>query len=159
MIRAIYATDIQGGIGKNGTIPWPKNEADLKWFKESTYGDIVIMGKNTWLDPKMPKPLENRYNVVVSDSGLSSDDKPNIVIPRDKVEDYAKQQYEKDVWIIGGAQLLMSSWDFIEEAWVSKIEEIYDCDTFVNVPKSFELFEMFDNFDTGLSYEKLRSTK
>jgi len=159
MIRAIYACDIQGGIGKNGTIPWPKNKSDLQWFKQSTEGGVVIMGRKTWEDPELPKPLPNRYNIVVSDRGLyKEDDKPNMVIGRKDVKKYAKST-KKDVWIIGGAQLLNASWEFIEEVWISKIEQYYDCDTFVNVPKDWELFEMFDNFDTGLSYEKLRNPK
>lgn len=162
MIRAIYACDIDGGIGKNGTIPWPRNDADLQWFKKCTEGGIVVMGRNTWEDPMLPKPLPNRYNVVVSDRKLEDfDTRPNIVISRDSVERYIKgfEELEQDVWIIGGAKLLNSSWDFIEEVWISKIEEHWHCDTHVHVPRDWELFEVFDNFDTGLSYEKLRNPK
>ena len=149
----------EGGIGKNGTIPWPKNKADLKWFKECTMGGIVVMGRKTWDDPKLPKPLEGRYNVVVTDRGLETfDTRPNMIISREYVEQTLKQ-FEKDVWIIGGATLLNSSWDFIEEVWVSKIEEMYNCDTRVDVPKDWTLFEMYDNFDTGLAYEKMRNPK
>lgn len=158
MIRAILAMDLEGGIGKNGTLPWPKNKADLKWFRESTLNSIVMMGRKTWEDTQMKKPLPHRYNVVVSDRGLdTSDTRPNIVITRDKVEQYATSFENKDVWIIGGAQLFEASWGFIKEVWISKIDNIYNCDARVNIPKHFELFEMFDNFDTGLNYEKLRN--
>jgi dihydrofolate reductase len=34
MIKAILACDESGGVSKNGTIPWPKNLKDLKWFKK-----------------------------------------------------------------------------------------------------------------------------
>jgi len=160
MIRAIYATDIQGGIGRNGSIPWPKQSADLKWFKESTDGDAVIMGRKTWMDPKMPKPLKNRYNVVVSDRGIpSSEIQPNITIGRSEIEKYAKSINTTDVWIIGGATLIESCWDFIEEAWVGSIEGIHNCDVLLETPKHFQLFEIYDNFDTGLSYEKSRNTR
>ena len=36
MIKAILACDAEGGVGKNNTLPWPKNSRDLKWFKDNT---------------------------------------------------------------------------------------------------------------------------
>jgi dihydrofolate reductase len=44
IIKAILACDEQWGIGKDGDLPWPRNPADLKWFKESTLNDTVVMG-------------------------------------------------------------------------------------------------------------------
>ena len=65
MINAIMAVDDEGGISKNGSMPWPKNIEDLKRFKESTINNVVIMGRLTWVDPNMPTPLKNRINVLV----------------------------------------------------------------------------------------------
>ena len=156
-IRAIFAADDNWGIGKNGTLPWPKNSADLKWFRECTDGDVVVMGRRTWEDPKLPKPLPNRYNIVVSDRGVGSfDTRPNIIIKRDKVKSYV-DQFEKDVWIIGGAQLLRSALPYVEEIWVSRIQGIFDCDTFIEVsPFEFRLYESHEYFDQKLSIEKHR---
>jgi len=47
MIKAILACDDVGGVSKAGTIPWPKNSKDLKWFKDNTVGNIVVMGSTT----------------------------------------------------------------------------------------------------------------
>ena len=66
MIKAIMAVDDEGGISKNGSMPWPKNLNDLKWFKNNTLNNIVIMGRFTWVDPFMPSPLKNRINVLVT---------------------------------------------------------------------------------------------
>jgi dihydrofolate reductase len=35
MIKAILACDDAGGVANNGTLPWPHNSTDLKWFKEN----------------------------------------------------------------------------------------------------------------------------
>ena len=156
-VRAIFAADDTWGIGKNGTLPWPKNSADLKWFRECTEGNVVMMGRRTWEDPKLPKPLPNRYNIVVTDRGLGAqDDRPNMIIGRDRVKSYL-DNIERDVWIIGGAQLLQSTLPFVEEIWVSRIQGIYDCDTFIEVsPFQFRLYEAHEYFDQKLSIEKHR---
>jgi dihydrofolate reductase len=71
MIAAILASTNTGGIGLNGTLPWPKHSEDLKWFKEHTSNQIVVMGRKTWDDPMMPKPLPNRINCVVSSNPVA----------------------------------------------------------------------------------------
>ena len=59
-IKAIFAVDKFGGMGFNGSLPWPHHSEDLAYFKEQTTNHIVVMGRNTWEDPKLPKPLPGR---------------------------------------------------------------------------------------------------
>ena len=66
MISAIFAMDENYGIGLNGSLPWPKNSKDFRWFKSNTINSTVVMGRNTWDDPMMPKPLPNRKNIVIT---------------------------------------------------------------------------------------------
>ena len=66
MLKAIMAVDDQGGVSKSGSMPWPKNSNDLKWFKQNTLNSLVIMGRLTWIDPMMPKPLKNRVNILIT---------------------------------------------------------------------------------------------
>ena len=68
MIKAIMAIDDKGGISKNGSMPWPKNTSDLKWFKKNTLDSIVVMGRLTWEDPFMPSPLKQRINILITKS-------------------------------------------------------------------------------------------
>ena len=53
IVTAILACDDEWGIGKDGELPWPKNSADLKWFKSTTLNCAVVMGRGTW-DGGMP---------------------------------------------------------------------------------------------------------
>ena len=63
-IDMIWAQDKNGGIGKNGTLPWNISE-DLQNFKKVTWGHPIIMGRKTW--ESLPfKPLPNRRNIVLS---------------------------------------------------------------------------------------------
>ncbi|HCA57471.1 MAG TPA: dihydrofolate reductase, partial [Blastocatellia bacterium] len=53
-------------IGKGGKLPW-HYPADLKFFKETTTGNAVVMGRTTW--DSIGRPLPNRLNIVLSRSG------------------------------------------------------------------------------------------
>ena len=65
----IWAQDFEGGIGKNGQLPWHISE-DLKNFKKLTLNSTIIMGRKTW-DSLPFKPLPNRRNVVLSSNNIS----------------------------------------------------------------------------------------
>jgi len=156
MIRAILACDMQLGIGKDGSLPWPKNKEDLLWFKRSTENSIVVMGRNTWDDPNMPKPLPNRYNIVISDRELDAlGAQPNVLVPRQSAKKVIKSITE-DVWVIGGGKLFEELWDTIDEVWVSFISGAYTCDTFAPSLKTFDLFYREIDLDKQLDIRKYR---
>ena len=107
-MKLILAVDPNGGIGYNNDLPWPKLAGDLPRFKSLTSGQAVIMGRNTWESlPK--KPLPNRLNFVVTSKQL---DMPPGAIT---VKDLTPFKYFPNCWLIGGAQLVNSSWDYIHE--------------------------------------------
>lgn len=136
MIKAIMAVDEEWGVGKNGTLPWPANNEDLLQFKHKTTGHFVIMGSHTWDDPCFPAPLKNRTNVVVT----SNPDKFNEMAvlttstPRETIQDIAKTHSNKDIWIIGGPNLISQCWDLIEEFHLTIVNSTYDCDKFLDFP-------------------------
>ena len=106
MIRAILACDDNWGIGKDGTLPWPHNPADQQWFKECTLNSTVVMGRATWDDPDMPKPMPKRHNVIVSSTMKdNSHDRIEVVRPDIYKSRCVTMDMTDDVWIIGGARL------------------------------------------------------
>ena len=141
MIRAILACDDAWGIGKDNDLPWPKNPADLKWFKENTLNSAIVMGRNTW--QSLPfKPLADRYNVVVS-STMRERGGVEIVRPDIYKSRTAILSTQGNVWIIGGAKLINNSLDIIDEIWLSRIEGTYNCDTFLPkelIETTFDLY-------------------
>ena len=129
MIRAILACDDAWGIGKDGGLPWPHNSADLKWFKNCTTGSPVVMGRKTW-DSLPVKPLPDRDNYVLSRS-FPFHAPGAINLDRNPLPQIVKLSETQDVWIIGGAQLLNSCINIIDEFWLSRIQGTYQCDVFL----------------------------
>jgi dihydrofolate reductase len=100
--KAIAALAENRVIGAGGKIPWRLPE-DLKFFKEKTTGNTVVMGRKTW--DSLGKPLPNRRNVVVSRK-LPPGEKSipgAVVVPNlDAVNALPPLG---DVWVIGGAEI------------------------------------------------------
>lgn len=95
MVKLIVCTDLQGNIGRNNDLLFHMRE-DMKFFKEQTDGNIVVMGYNTWLS--LPnKPLPNRKNIVLTDENISNVTTSNNIFKI--LETYSKE----DIYIIGGA--------------------------------------------------------
>jgi dihydrofolate reductase len=145
MISAIVAATPQGGIGFNGTLPWPKNSEDLKWFRHHTENHIVIMGRNTWEDPAMPKPLPNRINYLVSSTLPESRYRGLIKwIPGNPVENIPKiaQEYpDKTVFIIGGQQLFESCQPIIERVYLTRFKSNYRTDVRLHLDRWLSNFQ------------------
>jgi dihydrofolate reductase len=143
MIRAILAHDEKWGIGKDGTLPWPHNPADQQWFKECTLNSTVVMGRATWDDPDMPKPMPKRHNVIVS-STMKDNSHPSIEVVRPDIykSRIATINITGDVWVIGGAKLVADSLDILDEIWLNNVGKDYNCDTFLsqeNITTHFDI--------------------
>lgn len=148
MICSIFAIDAVGGIGKNGTLPWPKDSEDLQWFKKNTTGEVVVMGRNTWEDPMMPKPLPNRINVVVAKKDVTYADKVNMIINTEQsslkttlksLETYFAL---RNVWIIGGSRLLKGTHQFIERVYLTRFDDSYECDVTIDIDAYLDGFKL-----------------
>lgn len=97
MVKLICCIDLNGNIGKDNDLLFRMNE-DLKFFREQTTNNIVVMGYNTWLSLN-EKKLPNRENIVLTDEII-----PNIITSNDifKVINSYKGD-DRDIYIIGGA--------------------------------------------------------
>jgi dihydrofolate reductase len=142
MIKAILACDEAGGIGLNGSMPWPHNSRDLKWFKECTSGHVVVMGSNTWNSVGIPKPLPNRINYVFSSKKENFDGAEKVFCddPCRCIASMASQHRDLIVWIIGGAKLINQCWPIIDEFYLSRIPGDYSCDTKIDLAQLDSFF-------------------
>lgn len=124
-MKLILACDPDGGIGYKNRLPWDRLHGDLARFKELTINQVVVMGRVTW--ETLPiKPLPQRVNVVVTSKTLDRHD--IITIPNLKAfNDF------NNAWLIGGARLINSNWDFIDEVYLTRTHSKYACDTYVNL--------------------------
>jgi dihydrofolate reductase len=114
MIIGIAAVARNGAIGKKGKLPWHYS-ADMKFFKHTTMGHAVVMGRKTWLTLK--KPLTGRLNIVLSRDG-NLDPQESLVVLRD-IESVLSfnNSITTDMFIIGGAQIYQQFLPHIEK-WI-----------------------------------------
>jgi len=114
MIIGIAAVDREGAIGKGGKLPWHYS-ADMKFFRETTTGHAVVMGRKTWLT--IGKPLKNRLNIVLSrDSNIEPQDSLIVLSDVDSVISFG-ESLTTDLFVIGGAQIYNAFLPRIEE-WI-----------------------------------------
>jgi dihydrofolate reductase len=133
MIIGIVAVDRNGAIGKGGKLPWHYS-ADMKFFKETTTGNAVVMGRKTWLSLK--KPLANRLNIVLSRQS-EIEPQESVVVLRD-VESVLSlnETLDSDLYVIGGEQIYQSFLPHIDKWIVTEVPlTIEDADAFV--PKNY----------------------
>lgn len=129
MITGIVAIAKNFAIGKDGSLPW-HYPSDLKFFKETTVGNAVVMGFHTW--ESIGKPLPKRLNIVLSRTA-TLENRSDVLLLRSKAEVLALSKYLKgDLFIIGGANTYENFADVIEKWIVTQVSvEVEDADTFM----------------------------
>jgi dihydrofolate reductase len=146
MINAIFAIDSQGGIGKDGSLPWPYDAEDMKWFVTNTKHQIIVMGSKTWQDPNMPTPLLKRINVVISSSPIEAfpgaDYVMNVYDLHHDFDLIIQDFPDKDIWIIGGARVLNSTRHLIQEAYITHFDNQFDCDIKLDINNWLREFKL-----------------
>ena len=104
-------------LGKNNDLIWHFKQ-DMKFFKETTLGHTVIMGRKTF--ESLPKALPNRLNVVItSDSSYSEE---NIVVVS-SVEQALKYCNNEEAFVIGGGMIYKEFLPFADKLYLTEIED------------------------------------
>jgi dihydrofolate reductase len=129
MIIGIVAVDRNGAIGKGGKLPWHYS-ADMKFFKETTTGNAVVMGHKTWQTLK--NPLPNRLNIVLSRQSEIEPQESVLVLRNVESVLAMARDLKCDLFVIGGEQVYRSFLPYIEKWIVTEVPlTIDDADTFV----------------------------
>lgn len=148
-IIGIVAVDRNLAIGKGGRLPWHYS-ADMKFFKETTIGHALVMGRRTWLTLK--GPLKDRQNIVLSrEKNLESKDSVIVLSDVDSVLELARNQ-EGHLFVMGGAQVYKSFLPHFERWIVTEVPlAVEGADTFMskNFLDGFEMYEL-RQLDEGL---------
>ncbi len=116
-------------IGNGDKIPWLIEE-DLQFFKKTTVGFPVIMGKNTFLS--IGKPLVDRFNYVLSNSKepFIAFDGYAVVNSIDYAFQLCKKKKPKKVFIIGGAEVFEKTINLCDKLIISRINKEYEGDKY-----------------------------
>lgn len=146
-MRAILHADRQWGIGKSNGLMF-SIPADMKFFRETTTGHVVVMGSNTLKSFPEGKPLKNRTNIVLFPGGEERDD---CLIVQSLEELFEKiSQYPPDeVFVIGGAMMYRTLLPYCSEVLVTKVDAVGGADAF------FENLDKNPNFSLAYKSEDI----
>lgn len=125
-MTVIVAADKNFAIGKdNGLLA--RLPEDMKFFKEKTIGNAVVMGSKTYMSfPK--RPLPERENLVIT----SKPEKYPEVKTFTSIEDFLAyaEKSEKEIYVCGGGMIYKELLPYCEKALITKIDYIFEGDTF-----------------------------
>lgn len=149
-MKAIFHADKNWGIGKNNALMFclPK---DMKFFRETTAGKVVVMGRNTLCSFPGGKPLKNRMNIVLSPEDINED----VVTVHNLEELFAEvgKYPQDDIFVIGGASVYRALLPYCTEALVTKVDADGGADVFapdLDADENFELIsESMPEEDNG----------
>ena len=150
LIVAVYD---DWGIGKDGTQPIALS-ADRKFFRETTRGAMVIVGRKTLADFPGGRPLPNRVNVVLT---RQNTDISNVVICHSPEEAVVLAKTAERAMVIGGGSIYKQMLPYCDTAYITKVHVTPESDTFFpNLDKDsqWKLQEILQSGEeNGIGYE------
>ena len=129
--------------GKNGEIGYDNKllfnlPPDMKFFREQTLGNVVMMGRKTI--ESLPKSLDRRIVLKVSNQEYAYS---SLRVSLSDAEEYSDLLNTDKIFIAGGAKLYESTFDTVDELWITEVaNDVDNCDTWYKIPKDdFTMFE------------------
>ncbi|WP_174613558.1 dihydrofolate reductase [Virgibacillus ihumii] len=127
MISLLVAMDKNKTIGLNNDLPWHIPN-DLKFFKEKSTGNTIIMGRKTY--ESMGGPLPNRNNVVLTKKQMDFPDEVEVINNLDTIYDWNNDYPDKELFVIGGANIFKQVMPYADRMYITWIDEAFNGDTF-----------------------------
>ncbi len=146
-MKAIVAVDKNWGIGLKGkllvSIP-----ADMKFFRSTTLGKVVVMGRKTLESFPNGAPLKDRVNIVLTKNTSFQKNGVIVVHSIDELKDELKKYNSDDVYVIGGETIYKQLIDECDTAYVTKIDYAYEADAY------FPNLDEKDNWEVAVEGEE-----
>ncbi len=121
MLIAVVAMDPNRLIGRDGSLPWHLPE-DLAFFKKTTLGHPVLMGRKTF--ESIGRPLPKRRNIVLTRDRSWSHPGVEVIHSPDEIP-----ETEGKIFVIGGAEIYKILSGRIDEWLVSHVHAAHEGDT------------------------------
>jgi dihydrofolate reductase len=127
IVSAIVAVSQNGVIGKDNDLPWHL-PTDMKYFKRTTLGHHVIMGRKNFL--AMGRPLPGRTNVVITRNPTFTANGCLVVHSVEEALQRAERNGEKEVFVIGGGEIYAASMALWDRLYLTRVEAEIEGDVF-----------------------------
>lgn len=128
-MNLIVAVDKNWGIGKNNDL-LVRIPADQKFFRETTMGKVVVMGRKTLESFPGQVPLKGRTNIVLTHDENYDGHGAIVVNSMDELKEELKKYDDEDIFVIGGEKIYKQMLDMCKIAHVTKIDYVYDADAY-----------------------------
>ena len=132
IVSAIVAVGKNFEIGKDNDLLWHL-PADMKYFKETTTGHHVIMGRKSYESiPEKYRPLPNRVNIVVSRQQNIALEGAVMTRSISEAIEIARTAKDDEVFIIGGGQIYNNAIEnkLIDKLYITWVGASFNADTF-----------------------------
>ena len=141
-MKLIVAADRNWAIGKSNKWMW-SIPADMKFFRETTQGNVVIMGRKTLESFPQGQPLKNRVNIVITRNPCYKV-KDAVVVHSVEEAIEESRKYDGDVFVIGGESIYRAMLPYCDTALVTRIDYAYEADTWFPNLDEDEEWELTD---------------
>ena len=138
-MKLLILVDNKNAIAKDGEQILFVDD-DLHMFRDYTTNNIIVMGRHTF--DAIGRQLPNRISVVFTRS--NREDKKDLfyIDSIEKLEDIMKKYPDKEVFVIGGAEIVKLLWDRLDELIVTRVDTVVEgADTFIPAFDDFELID------------------
>lgn len=127
MISLVVAAAQNNAIGKDNKLLWHLPR-DLKFFKDLTWGMVVVMGRKTF--ESLGKPLPGRLNIVVTTNPAWKAEGVRVVSGLQQGIDLAAAEHFKEIFIIGGGAIYEQSMALADKIYLTRVHARPVADTF-----------------------------
>ena len=144
--RAIAAMAENRVIGNQNTIPWHLPE-DFKWFKKTTMGQTLLMGRKTF--DSIGRPLPGRQTIILSRNQLSIPDTVTV----NTIESIETVAISDIIWVAGGSEIYQLMLPKCTDLYLTRVHQKPEGDTFFpEFENDFELVSVLEK-NTEFSIE------
>lgn len=128
-MKAIACADKNWGIGRNNrllvSIP-----SDMKFFRQTTTGKVVVMGRKTLESFPNGMPLKNRINIVLTGNRDYQVKDAVIVHSQDELMEELKKYNTDDVYVLGGESIYRMMLPYCDTVYITRVDRAFEADTF-----------------------------
>ena len=143
LLSLLVAISQNNVIGKDNKLPWHLPE-DLKYFKNTTWGMPIIMGRKTF--ESIGKPLPGRTNIIITRNKSWKRDGVKIVHNLGQAKKMSEDLDVKEVFVIGGAEIFTTSLPQADRIYLTRVHQNFEGDAFFPpIDTSWELVSNRDN--------------
>jgi len=128
-MNLIAAVDQNWAIGNKNQL-LVKIPADQKFFRETTTGKVVVMGRKTLESFPNGLPLKNRTNIVLTRDKKYEVKDAIVLHSLEELREELKKYPSEDIYVIGGETIYRQLLDDCDVAHITKVEFAYDADAY-----------------------------